>query len=136
MKPQKMLKASEHNWGLMGPGDWRETVWEVNYDGTYKITSVFNPIMDPNSVEIPKTVKQSTTGSLNDDEFSKLKALLEKEKWRTPGVMIEACDGTAWKIDFYSPEGKIQRNSGKLGYIYGEKVLEKIAHQLCKLRDD
>ena len=28
-----LLKATEWNWGLIGPGDWDRRSWKVNNDG-------------------------------------------------------------------------------------------------------
>ena len=42
-KKQPLLKAVEHNWGLMGPGDWSEVRWRIFYDGSYEVISTFNP---------------------------------------------------------------------------------------------
>ena len=42
-KKQPLLKAVEHNWGLMGPGDWSEVRWRIFYDGSYEVISTFRP---------------------------------------------------------------------------------------------
>lgn len=47
---------------------------------------------------------------------------------------IRAYDGVAWKIDYYSTDGNILNSSGKLGYIYGEKLLEDIVKVLSEMQ--
>ncbi len=39
-----LLKATEYNWSLIGPGDWKKTVWNIYYDGSYEMTSYFMPL--------------------------------------------------------------------------------------------
>ena len=31
-----ILKVKEHNWGLIGPGDWETRSWKINDDGWYE----------------------------------------------------------------------------------------------------
>jgi hypothetical protein len=31
-----ILKAKEHKWGLIGPGDWETRSWKINDDGWYQ----------------------------------------------------------------------------------------------------
>ena len=31
-----ILKAKEHNWGLIGPGDWEKHSWKIQDDGWYE----------------------------------------------------------------------------------------------------
>lgn len=33
-----LLKATERNWGLIGPGDWDKHSWKINDDGWYQYT--------------------------------------------------------------------------------------------------
>ena len=33
-----LLKATERNWGLIGPGTWEKRTWKINSDGTYTLT--------------------------------------------------------------------------------------------------
>jgi len=116
--------------GLIGSGDWRETVWEIFYDASYRIYIKYNPVFEPETEQIPQFRTQILNGELNKEAFTKLLQLLSTGQWRTPGKEIVACDGTAWKIDFYSENGELLNSSGKLGYIYGEKVLEEIVRLL------
>ncbi len=128
------LKAVEHNWSLHGPGDWNIVEWEIYYDHTYATKVSFIPKRDQvtyESIDVPPIIN---TGKLDDKMFSDLEALLKTKVWRDPLIDIQACDGVAWKIDYYSSEGKIINSSGKLGYIYGEKLLGDIVNFLAELQ--
>ena len=41
-----LLKATERNWGLIGPGDWENRTWKVNTDGTFTRKTKYRPV-DP-----------------------------------------------------------------------------------------
>ena len=128
------LKAVEHNWSLHGPGDWNIVEWEIYYDHTYATKVSFIPKRDQKtyeSIDVPPIIN---TGKLNHRAFSDLETLLKTKTWRDPKIVIHACDGVAWKIEYYSSDGKIINSSGKLGYIYGEKLLEDIVKLLAELQ--
>ena len=36
-----LLKATERNWGLIGPGDWDKHSWKINDDGWYEYKETF-----------------------------------------------------------------------------------------------
>lgn len=130
-----ILKAVECNWSLHGPEDWNTVEWKVFYDHTYITKVSFVPKYDRErneSVDIPPIVN---FGKLDVEAFSDLEALLKTEMWRDPNIEIRAYDGEAWKIDYYSSDGKIINSSGKLGYIYGEKLLGEIVEQLAILQN-
>lgn len=70
-KRRRLLKAIEHNWGLVGAGTWSETIWNIFYDGSYEVISAYIPypfsIFDTcedmmNRNERPKRVEKKTTG--------------------------------------------------------------------------
>ena len=134
-KKQPLLKAVEHNWGLMGPGDWSEVKWRVFYDSSYEVISTFNPSSEAyddawKRNERPKPVKKKTTGKMADEAFSKLREAIKCGPWRDPSLDVDACDGVAWEIESYWEDGGIENSSGKLGYIYGHHVLETIVSLL------
>ncbi len=37
-----LLEATEHNWGLMGPGSWNHTDWKNQSDGEYTASMHYN----------------------------------------------------------------------------------------------
>ena len=129
-----ILNAVEHNWSLHGPGDWDTVEWIIYYDHTYKTRVDFVPEYDWKTNETINVAPIINTGKLDDKMFSDLEALLKTKAWRDPLIDIQACDGVAWKIDYYSFEGKIINSSGKLGYIYGEKLLGDIVKMLAELQ--
>ena len=77
-KKQPLLKVIEHNWGLIGPGDWRTVTWLVYHDGSYEVVSSFNPIINDseelmgmiNRRERPKLVKKQSTGIMEEDAIN------------------------------------------------------------------
>lgn len=126
MKKTKMLKATEHNWSLMGPGDWNEIKWEVYYDGSYRITAFFNPSFDEMMKVNHRRVSRTHSGKLSTSKFKELMNNLDSKQWRDPRIDNRgSCDGTAWEVEYYSVSGEIL-NSSKLDYIYGHECLEKI----------
>ena len=129
-----ILNAAEHNWSRHGPGDWDTVEWVIYYNHTYKTKVDFVPKYDWKTNETINVPQIINTGKLDDKTFSDLEALLKTKEWRDPNMDIQASDGVAWKIDYYSYEGKIINSSGKLGYIYGEKLLGDIVKVLAELQ--
>ena len=76
--------------------------------------------------ERPKPAKKTVKGRMTDEDFSRLCAAIKCEPWRDSVVDATACDGVAWEIQSYREDGSIENTSGKLGYIYGHRVLETI----------
>jgi hypothetical protein len=129
-----ILNAVEHNWGRHGPGDWDTVEWVIYYNHTYETKVDFVAKYDwktNKTINVPQIIN---TGKIDDKTFSDLEALLKTKAWRDPNIDIQASDGVAWKIDYYSSEGKIINSSGKLGYIYGEKLLGDIVKMLAELQ--
>lgn len=130
-----LLKAIKENWGLTGPGDWSEVRWVIFDDGSYEVVSTSNPTSEAwdkayKMGEYPKPGKKQTTGKMDGESFSKLLEAMRSEPWRDPTVNVDACDGVAWEIESYGEDGSVKNTSGKLGYIYGHRSLEKIASLL------
>lgn len=134
-KRRRLLKAIEHNWGMMDPGDWSEVKWNIFYDGSYEVISTFNPTFEAYEEMLqrddhPKPVKKKTTGRMDEETFSKLREAMKHEPWRDPTLDVDACDGVAWEIESYEDDGRVRSTSGKLDYIYGHRVLETIVSLL------
>ncbi|MBR4500829.1 MAG: hypothetical protein IKP22_02920 [Clostridia bacterium] len=132
-----LLKAVEHNWSLTGPGSWNEIKWLIFYDGYFQVVSVFTPTFEViNKRETQKCTEQrtpvmkKTAGRMPDEAFAKLREAIKCEPWRDPALHVSACDGAAWEIESYGEDGSIESTSGKLDYIYGHRVLEKIVSLL------
>ena len=129
-----MLKAVECNWSLHSAGDWISTEWEIYYDHTYVTKVNFVPKYDRETHQKINVAPIINEGKLDDIIFSDLEKLLKTKEWRDPNLNIRAYDGVAWKIDYYSSDGNILNSSGKLGYIYGEKLLEDIVKVLSEMQ--
>lgn len=80
--------------------------------------------------ERSKPVKRTVKGRMTDEDFSRICAAIKCEPWRDSVVDATACDGVAWEIQSYREDGSIANTSGKLGYIYGHRVLETIVSLL------
>ena len=139
MRKYLLLSAEEHNWSCIGPGDWKTVSWRIYSDASYKIKIAFQKSWDDmpsflHDKREPNNYK-TKTGVMEKEAFEKLNKLIKTPIWRDSSLRIDACDGEAWSIYYYSPTKEILNSSGKLGYIYGEEVLEKIVSCLPELDD-
>ena len=119
-----ILKATERNWGLIGPGDWDRHSWKVNDDGWFQYKETYR---SGSADEIPEIPDLTEEGMLSDDQMKRLKAALGQE-W--PEDRTDACDGTAWEFKMYE-NGEISKHRD-LGYIYGIEPYESIAEILTE----
>ena len=126
MEKAMLLNAELHNWSLIGPGDWTTVTWFIYYDKSYVIGREFNPEWDDVKADVRDRRLLVERGTLDDKRFEELKNLIDVDPWIDPRIRCDACDGVAWIIEAFSENGNIMKTSGKLGYIYGQKVLEAI----------
>lgn len=137
-----ILEATHQNWGLIRAGDWEQTEWIIYCDGTFLRRTYY--IMTLEDIE-----RQEKAGAFNEavrecglrriytengkmpmTKVSELLDAMAKTPWRPNGEMIVACDGDAWIFQQFDMTGKTIQDSGAVGYIYGNKVLERIASLL------
>ena len=139
MKEKLLLKAVKHNWGMTQPGQWKSVTWKLYDDHTCFVQAVYLPRWDKDddfsevqSIQdlLKKMEIHSRRVKMPGKLFDSLCAELEKEPWRDPDLICHACDGEAWKIEQYSPDGNIIRSSGEMNYIYGHPILESITSLL------
>lgn len=139
MNRKLVLKAVKHNWGLTRPGQWRSITWKLYDDRTCVVEAEFVPRWDKDDdftkaqsfLDLMKKREiHSRRVKMPSKQFERLCSELKKEPWRDPDLLCDACDGEAWKIEQYSPDGSIIRSSGEMGYIYGNLVLESIGSLL------
>ena len=121
MEKYLLLEARKVNWGLSSCGDWSSISWKVYNDGTYFVEICFIPKQDPDDF-----IQKS--GKMRKDHFTKLCEAMDRD-WSSEFTTC-ACDGEAWEIKQYSPEGYIIKSNGTLDYIYGQKPLERITELL------
>ena len=119
-----LLKATERNWGLIGPGDWDKHSWKVNDDGWYQYKETYRSRGLDDLPDIPDLVEE---GVLSAEQMRQLRAALEQD-W--PDDKTEASDGTAWEFKLYE-NGAITKHRD-LGYIYGIGPYEAIAAVLTE----
>ena len=130
-----LLKAEEYNWGFKRAGSWEKIVWNIYRDRTYnmKLYSILpfeecKIYRSPDGYNIYDFIGVSQkNGKLSQRKYDCLLSALDSEPWRDSSVECDACDGVAWKIERFSPDGAVVQSSGDLGYIYGQEVLETIA---------
>ena len=70
-----LLKATERNWGLVGPGDWEKHSWKINDDGWYQYKEIYRSNSAEDMPEIPDLVEE---GVLSAGQMEKLNAALEQ----------------------------------------------------------
>ena len=119
-----LLKATERNWGLIGPGDWDKHSWKINTDGWYRYKETYRSNSPDELPEIPEVV---TEGMLSSEQLSSLQKALDQE-WSSETA--EACDGTAWEFKLYDNDTVVKHR--KFGYIYGIEPYESIVRILAE----
>jgi len=118
-----LLKATERNWGLIGPGDWDKRSWKVNDDGWYQYKETYRS----GSPDIPEIPTVTEEGVLSGEQLNALKELLAAD-WSEETT--DACDGTAWEFKLYQDDTVIRHRD--LGYIDGIEPYETIASILSE----
>ena len=99
-----LLKATERNWGLIGPGVWEKHSWKIHDDGWYQYKETYRSDSSGDLPAIPEMVEE---GILSDDQINRLKEALSQE-W--PDDKADACDGTAWEFKLYDENGTISKH--------------------------
>ncbi len=122
-----LLKATEINWGLTGPGDWEKRTWKVNTDGTFTRKTKYRPV-DPEDASPGETEE----GALYEEQMESLQESLD-EYWSPETT--QACDGTAWEFKLYDEHGTVVRHR-EPGYIYGIEPFRSIAALLTAEEPD
>ncbi len=117
-----LLKATERNWGLTGPGDWEKCTWKIHMDGTYTRKTTYRPLEEGDASEVTEE------GALYEEQMETLQKLIG-EYWTEETT--DACDGTAWEFKLYDAYGTVIRHR-ELGYIYGIEPYQRIAALLSE----
>ena len=118
-----LLKATERNWGLIGPGDWEKRSWKIDADGTYLLKTTYRPV-DPGDAE---SVGETVKGELSAEQMETLQECIDAY-WTDESA--DACDGTAWEFKLYDNDTVVRHR--ELGYIYGIEPYESIAALLTE----
>ncbi len=116
-----LLKAKEHNWGLIGPGDWEKRSWKISDDGWYSYTVSFRS-GSPDLPEIPSVTEE---GVFSRESLQALRDALNAD-WTDEESFAD--DGSAWEFKMYQDDAVIRHR--KTGYIYGIEPYETIADLL------
>lgn len=122
-----LLKATERNWGLIGPGDWDKRSWKIDENGWYQYTIVFRS----GSPDIPEIPTVTEEGQFDAGTLRELKDLLAAQ-WSDETT--RAYDGTAWEFKMYE-NGTVVKHR-EVGYVYGIEPYESIAGLLSRERQE
>ena len=114
-----LLKAEEHNWGLVGPGSWEKTKWKVEDTGWYQYSKSYRS-GDDGIAEIPRLTVE---GQLPSGQMEILRDLLN-QNW-TPEKAAETSHDTAWEFKMYENDTVIKHRL--LDYIDGVEPFEAMA---------
>ena len=117
----KILDVKCHNWGLIGPGSWKERKWSIYDDMSVCYTILYNS----NGNDI-----KTLNFELSKDEFDSIIKNIELAK--KENIIIDAFDGVAWGFIKYNNDNEIWKRD--MGYIYGISSLENITTILTKER--
>ena len=121
---KKKLEITRHNWGLMGPGAWDNTKWEIFDDlsvvKTDEYLDVEKPRQNPNK-------KEASNHTISQEDFNVLMDNIALAK--KMNEVVEASDGEAWTFVEYNDDDSIKWVR-ETGYIYGLEPLEKISKYL------
>ena len=118
-----LLKATESNWGLIGPGDWEQRTWKIDSDGSYLLKTTYRPD-DSDDPDIPE---QTEEGELSAEQMEILRECID-EYWNNDTA--DACDGSAWEFKLYQ-DGTVVRHR-ETGYIAGIEPYESLAALLTE----
>lgn len=121
-----ILKATERNWGLIGPGDYEKKRWKIDENGWYQQTTSFRS----GSPDLPEIPEVTTEGQLDAVQFQKLKEYMDSE-WSDETT--NADDGEAWEFKMYK-DGAVVKHR-KPGYIYGIAPYQGMADLLTDLEN-
>lgn len=115
-----LLKATERNWGLMGPGSWEKRTWKINTDGTYSMKTTYRPV-DREDL----TLEETREGALYEEQMEFLQECIH-DYWTDEKT--DACDSTAWEFKLYENDTVVRHR--ELGYIDGIEPYVRIAGML------
>ena len=119
-----ILKAKEHNRGLIAPGTWERRSWKINDDGWYEYKESYRSGADDDIPEIPTVVEEDT---LSSSQLTRLKEMLD-QPWSEEKT--DADDEVAWEFKMYE-DGEIKKHRD-LGYIYGIEPFVSIVKLLTE----
>ena len=118
-----LLKATESNWGLIGPGDWEKRTWKIDSDGSYLLKTTYRPD-DSDDPDIPE---QTEEGELSAEQMEILRECID-EYWNNDTA--DACDGSAWEFKLYQ-DGTVVRHR-ETEHIAGIEPYESLAALLTE----
>ena len=116
-----IMRAEEHNRGLIYDGVWERMVWIICADSTYTLVITYRP-------EDGTACRRVVRGSFEPADYEALVQAVDKP-WSDEKT--EADDGTAWEFRTYGDRGEPGKHR-ELGYIYDIEPFESIDSILSK----
>lgn len=113
-----LLKAKEHNWGLISPGSWDKRSWKVYHDGWFQYKVTYRSMGEAELPEIPDVTEE---GSLSAGQLQRMEELLNSV-WSEEKT--EEAEGSAWEFKMYRDEKLIKHRD--VGYIRGIEPFESV----------
>ncbi len=120
-----VLRATGHNYGLIGPGCWETEKWVIHDNGTWSL----NVSYVPGNYIYPDKYLSS---SLNPETYEELLRLMN-ETWSDEKT--EAFDGEAWEFSMYNSIGALVKHR-TVGYVYEIEPFERIIRILKDQLED
>ena len=117
-----VLNVKHSNWGMMGPGDWNNTEWNIYDNLIVQIKVSYNP---KGGIDNTKEFNCEIDEKFLNNLLDKLNIVKQNDE------EVDACDGSAWEYTQYDNGNEVWKRN--IGYIYGIKPLEEIATQLNSL---
>lgn len=116
-----VLEVKHENWGEIGPGIWESTIWRIYGDLKMDVLISYD-------LEAKKKVKHT---KISQKDYDYILDLLKQSERVL--VDVDALDGSAWEIKRYQGKSLVWQRD--MGYIYGIRPLEILAHHLYKISD-
>ena len=116
-----VLEVKNENWGEIGPGIWESTIWRIYGDLKMDVLISYD-------LESKKKVKHT---KISQKDYDYILDLLKQSERVL--VDVDALDGSAWEIKRYQGKSLVWQRD--MGYIYGIRPLEILAHHLYKISD-
>lgn len=130
MERELVFRAIKQKCGPTCQGEWSRAVWRIFDNRDYVVRIMFIPIWDEVKEGTPGRKSMTILGNMDKKSFSELKSLLQQRQWREPYSESGECDGVAWGIKYFPPDGELPNSSGKSDYTDGQELFERIVNLL------
>lgn len=116
-----ILKITNVNWGMKGPGTWDKIKWKIHND--YTVDCKVSFVAKDSQVQYAEITKNTYEELTKNIKLAK-----------DINIKVDACDGEAWEFILYNNGHEVWKK--ELGYIYGIEPLENISNILKTLNNN